>query len=87
MKIKLNRINNIDQNDILKRIEYIYSLDDSSGLLKIELTMYNKVDELENFLLHLKDLYKFNKSIEYKCYYKNYKYLVKDDNISKIKMY
>ena len=44
-----------------KRIEYIYSLGDSSGLLKIELTMYNKVDELENFLLHLKDLYKFDK--------------------------
>lgn len=87
MKIKINKIEKINENELLKRVEYRYGIDDSSGLLKIELTMYNNIDELEYFLQHLKDLYKFDKEITYIVYYKNYLYKVFKENITKVKMY
>lgn len=87
MKIKLKSIDIIDENELLKRVEYKYSLDNKSGLLKIELTMYKSIDELEYFLLNLKHLYKYNKDIEYNCFCKNNKYKVFKDNIQCIKMY
>ena len=70
--------------EILKEVEYNYSLGDSSGLLKIELTMYNEIDEEEYFIEQMYNLYKLN---EFIVYYGKYKFIYNKGNISKIKMY
>ena len=89
MRIKLNKINNIDKNDLLKRVEYVYSIEDSSGLLKIEQTLYNNINELEYFIKDIiPNLYKFDKKILYTVYHKNFKYTVyPDGRLEKFRMY
>ena len=74
MKIKIKKIETIDKNDLLKRVEYRYSIGDSSGILKIEQSIYN-IDELRYFIeTIIPNLYKFDKPSLYIYYYKNYKY-------------
>ena len=89
MKIKLKSINKIDQNDILKRVEYLYSIEDSTGQLKIEQTMYNKMDEIDYFMNNIiPNLYKFDKPVLIIYYYKNFKYSrYPDGRLEKFRMY
>lgn len=89
MKIKIKQIETIDKNDLLKRVEYRYSIGDSSGILKIEQTMYNNIDELRYFIeTIIPNLYKYDKPSLFIYYYKNYKYsLYPDLTLGKYKMY
>ena len=74
-------------------VKYMYSIEDSLGLLEINLTIPEEADPVEYFVLHLKDLYKGFR--EYICYYKNMKYRLDLDKnrfcdewyLSKIKMW
>ena len=70
--------------EILKEVEYNYSIEDSSGLLKIELTMYNEIDEEEYFVEQMNKLYKLDDFI---VYHGKYKFIYNKGNIRKIKMY
>ncbi len=88
IKIKLKSIKEPEVIDgVVKDVEYQYSLEDSTGLLGIILTMYNEIDPLDEFLYHLKDLYKFNVPVDFIVYYKNMKYKLHDGSITSIKMY
>ena len=70
--------------ELLKDVEYNYSIEDSSGLLKIELTMYNEIDEEEYFIEQMYNLYKLN---EFIVYHDKYKFIYNKGNIRKFKMY
>lgn len=70
--------------EVIKDVEYVYSIEDSSGLLKMKLTMYNDIEEVEYFINQLYNLYKIE---HFTCFYHNYKYLYDKGNIVKIKMY
>ena len=70
--------------EILKDVEYNYSIGDSSGLLKIELTMYNEIDEEEYFVEQMNKLYRID---EFIVYHSKYKFIYNKGNILKIKMY
>lgn len=93
IKIKLKRI--VEPEEIVgvvKDVNYLYSIDDSSGLLGITLTMYNEIDSLEEFLNHVPSMYKYNVPVDYIVYYKNMKYKLHeykshDGSIQRIKMY
>lgn len=95
LKIKLKKIEEPKEIiGLVKDVNYFYSIDDSSGLLQICLTMYNEIDPLDEFLNHVPDLYKYNTPIEYDIFYKNCKYeLIPTDNTGidykryKIEMY
>ena len=89
MKIKIKQIETIDKNDLLKRVEYRYSIGDSSGILKIEQSIYNNIDELRYFIeTVIPNLYKFDKPSLYIYYYKNYKYsLYPNGYIGSYRMY
>lgn len=89
MRIKINRIDIIDKNDLLKRVEYRYSIGDSSGILKIEQSIYNTIDEIEYFMRSIiPNLYKYDKRPLYIYYYKNFKYsLYPDGTLGKYRMY
>lgn len=80
------KLRGFDSNigDIIKRVEYRYSIEDSSGLLKIELTMYNDIDEVEYFIDNMNKLYRID---EFIVYHQKFKYIYNKGNISKIKMY
>lgn len=89
MRIKIKRIDIIDKNDLLKRVEYCYSLEGSSGILKIEQSLYNELDEFEYFMKSvIPNLYKYDKKALYIYYYKNFKYsLYPDGSLVKYRMY
>ena len=92
IKIKLKSIKEPEVIDgIVKDVNYSYSIDDSTGLLGITLTMYNEIDPLEEFFRTIPDLYKYNVPVIYLVYYKNRKYKVAKTNgllnVQSIKMY
>ena len=89
MKIKIKQIETIDKNDLLKRVEYRYLIGDSSGILKIEQSIYNDINEIDYFIeTIIPNLYKFDKPTLYTYYYKNYKFsLYPDGTIEKYRMY
>ena len=89
MKINIKKIETIDKNDLLKRVEYRYSIGDSSGILKIEQSMYNDINELRYFIESIiPNLYKFKTPSLYIYYYKNYKYsLYPNGYIGSYRMY
>jgi hypothetical protein len=70
--------------EILKDVEYNYSIGDSSGLLKIDLTMYNDIDEEEHFIEQMNKLYRLD---EFTVYHGKYKFVYNRGTIIKIKMY
>ena len=70
--------------EVLKDVEYNYSIGDSSGLLKIDLTMYNEIDEEEYFVEQMNKLYRID---EFIVYHNKYKLIYNKGNITKIKMY
>ena len=88
IKIKLKSIKEPEVIDgIVKDVNYSYSIDDSTGLLGITLTMYNEINPLEEFITHVPDMYKYNVPVDYIVYYKNMKYKLHDGKIQIIKMY
>ena len=95
IKIKLKRILEPEVIDgIVKDVNYSYSIDDSTGLLGLTLTMYNEIDSLEEFLNHVPSMCKYDVPVSYLVYYKNMKYIIVPDNvvnnlihIQKVKMY
>ena len=64
-------------------------IDDSLGLLKIDLTIPEEADPVEQFVIHIKDIYRGYNT--YNIYHNKWKYsLFKDDSafqLNKIKMY
>lgn len=70
--------------ELLKDVEYNYSIEDSSSLLKLELTMYNEIDEEEYFIEQMYNLYKLD---EFIVYHGKYKFIYNKGNIRKFKMY
>lgn len=84
--MKTFKLNNFTSRigEILKEVEYKYSIGDSSGLLKIDLTMYNEIDEEEFFVEQMNKLYRLD---EFVVYHGKYKFTYNRGNINKIKMY
>lgn len=73
LKIKLKKYDTVlYTEEHIQEVKYIYSIDDSTGLLEIMLTLPEDADPVEQFVIHLKYLYKGYK--EYTCYYNRYKY-------------
>lgn len=93
VKIKLRNYDTVIYNEEhIQEVRYTYSIDDSTGLLEIYLTIPEDADPVEYFVLHVKDLYK-----GYNCYYvyhSKYKYSLLKNNkydfnyqLHKIKMW
>lgn len=73
MKVKLRNLSSVVyQEEKIQEVEYIYSIDDSLGLLKICLTIPESSDPVEQFVMHIKDLYKGY--VNYDVYYGRFKY-------------
>ena len=90
MKIKLRSFDTvIYTEEHIQEVEYLYSIDDSLGILKVELTIPEEADPVEQFVIHIKDIYRG--FIAYNIYHNKYKYsLLKDGTafqLNKIKMY
>ena len=67
MKIKLRSFESkIYSDEKIQDVKYYYSIEDSIGMLEINLTLPEESDPVEWFVIHLKDLYKGFK--EYICY-------------------
>lgn len=73
MKVKLKNLSSVVYTEEhIQEVEYLYSIEDSLGLLKIVLTIPENSDPAEYFALHIKDLYKgYN---HYTIYHSKYKY-------------
>jgi len=90
MKIRLKRFNTlIDTDEHSQEVQYFYSIEDSTGLLEINLNIPEESDPVEYFVIHIKDLYKGYTN--YNVYHGKWKYtILNDDNsfqYNKIKMY
>lgn len=61
------------------------------GLLEIFLTIPEEADQVEYFVLHIKDLYKYNVPVDYIVYHGKLKYIlslnIDEWQLRKIKMY
>ena len=75
----------------IQEVRYRYSIDDSMDLLEIFLTIPEEADQVEYFVLHIKDLYKYNVPVDYIVYHGKWKYIlslnVDEWQLRKIKMY
>lgn len=90
MKIRLKRFNTlIDTDEHSQEVQYFYSIEDSTGLLEINLNIPEESDPVEYFVIHIKDLYKGYPN--YNIYHGKWKYSILSNNNSfqynKIKMY
>lgn len=95
MEIKLRSFEaKINPDEKIQEVRYLYSIEDSTGLLAIELTIPLESDPVEWFVYHTKDLYKDMK--EYIIFHNKWKYILEYDKgnkfmeewyFSKIKMY
>ena len=80
VKIKLRNFNTVVYTEEhTQEVEYIYSIDDSTGLLKILLTIPEDADPVEHFVIHVKDLYKGY--LNYIVYHGKWKYNLLLNNI------
>ena len=78
LKIRLVRFNDkIDTDEHIQEISYKYSLEDSSGLLEINLTIPEEDDPVRAFIYSISNLYKYNVPIDYIVYHGRYKYILK----------
>ena len=60
LKIRLVRFDDrIDTDEHIQEISYKYSLEDSSGLLEINLTIPEEDDPLRAFIYSISNLYKY----------------------------
>lgn len=71
----------------IQEVRYRYTIEDSMGLLEIFLTIPDSADPVEYFVLHTKDLYKYNVPVDYIVYHGKWKYLLKYYNCKSIKGY
>lgn len=94
VKIKLRNFDSVVYTEEhTQDVKYTYSIDDSLGLLGIELTIPEDADPVEYFVLHLKDLYKGYPT--YECIHGKWKYTLSIDKnkyinewyLSKVKMW
>lgn len=94
MEIKLRSFEaKINSDEKIQEVRYLYSIEDSLGLLEINLTLPEESDQVEQFIIHLKDLYKGFK--EYIVYHNRWKYRLDIDKnkyinemyLNKIRMY
>ena len=90
MKIKLRSYDSvIYTEEHSQEVKYLYSIDDSMGLLEINLTIPEEADPVETFVLDMKNLYRGFE--HYVVYHSKYKYeLLVDRNsyqLNKIKMW
>ena len=90
MKIKLRSYDSvIYTEEHSQEVKYLYSIDDSMGLLEIHLTIPEEADPVETFVLDMKNLYRGFE--HYVVYHSKYKYdLLVDRNsyqLNKIKMW
>lgn len=90
MKIKLKDfVTKMHPDDEIQDVYYRYSIEDSTGLLAIDINIPLESDPVEWFVYHTKDLYK--DMHEYIVYHNKWKYILEqaDDEIyiQKIKMY
>lgn len=94
MKVKLRSFNTvIYTEEHIQEVKYFYSIDNSLGLLELDLTIPADAEIEEQFIIHLKDLYKGFK--EYIVYHNKWRYRLDIDKsnysdewyLSKIKMY
>ena len=90
MKIKLKDfVTKMNVDEEIQRVYYRYSIEDSTGLLELDITIPLESDPVEWFVYHTKDLYKDMK--EYIVYHNKWKYILEYDEdeiyIHKIKMY
>ena len=77
-KFKVRNFNTvIYDEEHIQEVNYIYSIDDSVGLLKITLTIPEEADPVEYSVLHTKDLYKYNIPVDYIVYHGKWKYILK----------
>ena len=75
LKLKLRNFDSvIYTEEHTQEVRYRYSIEDSPGLLEIYLTIPEDVDPVEYFVLHTKDLYKYNVPIDYNVYHGRWKY-------------
>ena len=83
-KFKVRNFNTvIYDEEHIQEVDYVYSIDDSVGLLKITLTIPEEADPMEEFVIHLKNIYRG--ILEYVVYHGKWKYtmhLQKDDILS-----
>ena len=94
LKIRLVRFDDkIDVDEHIQEISYKYSLEDSSGLLEINLTIPEEDDPLRAFIYSISNLYKYNIPVDYVVYHGRYKHIlkyfknIKDYEYFKRKMY
>ena len=92
LKIRLkNFTSRIDVDEHIQEVEYNYSIEDMLGMLKIELTIPEEVDPVEEFIHKIVDLNKnkFVGIVNYEILHNHYKYYYDaiTNNLSKIKMY
>ena len=94
MKIKLKKFDTvIYTEEHIQEVRYVYSIDDSVGLLEINLTIPEEADPVESFVWDMKDLYRG--LTEYIVYHTKYRYTLNCDKyehgaeyyLSKYKMY
>lgn len=90
MKVKLRSFDTvIYTEEHNQEVKYLYSIGDSTDLLEIYLTIPEEADPVEQFIIHLKDIYRgYN---NYNVYHGRWKYSIFNDNtafqFNKIKMY
>ena len=82
VKIRLRNFNTVlYTNEHIQEVEYFYTIEDSVGLLKITLTIPEDADPVEQFIIHLKDIYRnLGTYIVYHTKFK-YKFEISVDNI------
>ena len=92
-KFKLKTIYDlIDPDEHIQDVRYKYSIDESCGLLEINLVIPEEADTVEQFVIHMKDLYRGY--LNYIVYYGKWKYSLLKNNydsedyqLTKFKMY
>ena len=73
MKIKLRSFDSvIYTEEHTQEVRYYYSIEDSTGLLEINLTIPEESDPAEEFVIHIKNLYKGY--LQYEILHNKWKY-------------
>ena len=80
VKIKLRSVDTVQYTEEhTQEARYVYSIEDSIGILEIFLTLPEDADPVEQFVIHVKDLYKG--FLNYVVYYRVWKYSLLLNNI------
>ena len=74
VKFKLRNFDTVVYDEEIQEVRYLYTIEDSGGFLEMDLTIPADADPVEQFCLHIKDLYRGY--INYVIYHSRYKYNV-----------